>query len=231
MDKSYLVESSRNKEIIGGDEAIIILPDIYCQTDYSKHTLEKFAETFERPAFMLDYFYLITNEVNDISQDDEGKAIKLMTSFNANKFVEFFGKVLIEIKQSYPIIKHFIVIGFCFGGRLAYIAGANSEVKKIISFYGAGANTANYVNNKTPIEYLANKRKDNGLKVISFFGTKDESIHETDKTEIKEKLNQANISYTSYEYDAPHAYFQEGRKNYNAVASRSSWEILDQTLN
>ena len=217
--------------MMSDDEAIIMLPDIYCQTDYSKHTLEKFAESFGRPAFMLDYFYLINKEANNISQDDGEKARRLMTNFNANDFIEFFRNILTEIKQSYPNIKNFIVIGFCFGGRLAYIAGAEQSVSKVVSFYGGGANTANYVSNKTPIEYLADKRKDSDLKIISFFGTKDESIPETDRTEIKQALTKANINYTSYEYEAPHAYFQEGRKNYDLVASRVSWEVLSQVLN
>jgi hypothetical protein len=62
MKKPYIFESSKNNEF-GGDEAIIVLPDIYCQTDYSKRTGEEFASAFKKPVFMLDYFSLYTTKL------------------------------------------------------------------------------------------------------------------------------------------------------------------------
>ncbi|MEK6808996.1 MAG: beta-propeller domain-containing protein, partial [Nanoarchaeota archaeon] len=49
-------------------------------------------------------------------------------------FVSFFEKTLNEIQGSYPSITTFAVVGFCFGGRLAYIAGGSDFVTKVISF-------------------------------------------------------------------------------------------------
>jgi len=225
----YLYESSKNKEL-AEDEAIVVLPDIYCQTDYSKRTVEEFTDVFKRQVFMLDYFYLSTGQANVLAETDREQAQSLMKEFDANKFVPFFKKVLEEIKEVYPAIKKFVVIGFCFGGRLAYIAGGEKEVSKIIPFYGGGALTPGYVEGKTSIDYLISKRKSDNLRVASFFGLNDQSIPESDRQEVKDKLTQAGIEYSGHEYNAGHAYFQEGRLNYNPEAHEASWSVLHQIL-
>ena len=230
MNQPYIFESNKNSEL-GGSDAVIMLPDIYGQTDYSKRSVEEFADAFKKPVFMLDYFYLITNKVNNFTEVDREKAHSLMQNFKGDDFVTFFKKVLGEIKEVYPAITQFIVIGFCFGGRLAYIAGGEDRVCKVVSFYGGGPHTPNYIEDKTPIEYIISKRREGGLQVVSFFGTQDKSIPESDRQKIKEEFEKRNIVYESYEYNAGHAYFQEGRPNYNAPASQASLEVLQKVLN
>ena len=229
MKQPYIFESIKNKEL-NANEAIIMFPDIYGQTDYSKRTAEEFVEAFNKPVFMFDYFYMVTGKVSNFGENNRDEVHNLMDTFMADRFVVFFRESLTEIKKTNPLIKQFIIIGFCFGGRLAYIAGGDPEITKVFSFYGSGANTLGYVLAKTPIEYLISKRKESDLKVFSFFGARDQSIPEIDRLKIKEELTKAKISYESHEYDAGHAYFQEGRPNYDPIASDASWEVLRQCL-
>ena len=225
MNQAYIYESSKNSDF-SGPEALIILPDIYCQTDYSKKTTEEFSVVFKKPAFLLDYFYIYTQEENRFSENDQGKVHDLMQNFKGEDFVVFFKKTLAEIKQSYPNITSFSVIGFCFGGRLSYMAGAEDNVFKIFSFYGPGANTPNYVGGQSPLEYLTLKKGGSNLQVVSFFGLNDPTIPEEDRMKIREIMKDAGIDYVPHEYEAGHAYFQEGRKNYNERASLASWNVL-----
>ena len=48
---------------------------------------------------------------------------------------------------------------------------------------------------------------------------------------VKELFAKAGADFHSYEYEAGHAYFQEGRKNFNEVASKASWGMLKQIFN
>src|SRR5581483_3673186 len=157
MNTEYIYEPNKNKEL-GGSEAIIMLPDIYMQTEYSKQTAEKFAEAFKRRVFMLDYFFISTHQKNTFSENDREQIMPLFQNFKGDDFKDFFKKVLGEIKSASPTLKNFAVIGFCFGGRLAYIAGREPEISIVISFYGGGANTPNYVDGKSPSEYLADRK-------------------------------------------------------------------------
>lgn len=227
MNQPYIYESNKNQEVTNSTEAIVVLPDIYCQTDYAKNTINEFAEEFGKPVFMLDYFYIGTNHANCFGEQDRDQVHQLMESLIGDQFVEFFQKAITEIQQAYPSITQIIVIGFCFGGRLAYIAGGEVEVVTVVSFYGAGAHAPNYVAGQTPIQYLVSKRADDsGFKVISFYGSQDDSIPLIDREQTKVELGAANISYQGHEYDAGHAYFQEGRPNFNKAANSLSWEVL-----
>jgi carboxymethylenebutenolidase len=230
MNKEYIYESNKNRELKGG-EAIIVLPDIYGQTEYGKGTVEQSAEVFQKRVFLIDYFYPLTKTVTSFSQDEGEKAKELMGKLNGEEFIKFLEKVMEEITESYPEIKKFIVIGFCFGGRLAYIAGGDERVSRIFSFYGAGPYTPNYVFDKTPIEYLTSKRSGSNLCTDSFFGIYDESISDSDRHKIREDVTKAGLVYEAHKYHAGHAYFQEGRKMYDKDASEASWEVLKKRLN
>jgi carboxymethylenebutenolidase len=224
MNKPYIYEAENGKET-KTDEAIILIPDIYGQTDYSKRTAEEFAQSFGRPVFLLDYFYISTGEANIWDENDREKVHAVMQNFDPEKFTAFLEEVISEIKEEYPSIKNFSVIGFCFGGRLAYIAGGSESISKVISFYGGGANTENYLFGQSPVEYLISKKGQN-IKVTSFFGANDPSISGEDRETVKKKFKEAGVEYDHHEYSAGHAYFQEGRKNYDAEASLASWEVL-----
>lgn len=211
-------------------QAIIMLPDIWSQTDYSAETAKQFAQKFDMPVYELDYFYQLTGKANSFNpQTDQAIAPQLMNKMNGEDFINIFNKALDEIKANQPKLESITVIGFCFGGRLAYLSGLSSEVKKIVSFYGAGAHTANYYEGKTPIEALCEvRRNDEGLKVLSFYGSQDGSITQTDRELTAQSFKSAGINYSEKVYDAGHAYFQPGRAEmYNEEAANASWKDLD----
>lgn len=212
------------------NQIIIMLPDIWSQTDYSDETAKKFAQKFGMPVYMLDYFYQLTGKANNFSQQtDQVTASELMNKMTGEDFINIFNKALDEIKANQPKLESITVVGFCFGGRLAYLSGLSSEVKKIVSFYGAGAHTANYYEGKTPIEALCEVRKnDESLKVLSFYGSQDGSIPQADRELTTQSFKNAGINYAEKVYDAGHAYFQSGRAEmYNEEAANASWNDLD----
>lgn len=208
---------------------IIMLPDIWGQTAYANDTATQFAARLGLPVYMLDYFYQLTGQVNNFNpQTDQVIATGLMAKMTGQDFVNIFTKAVEEISSSQPQLKSIIVIGFCFGGRLAYLSGLNSTVKKVVSFYGAGGNTPGYYQDKTPIEALCEARKeDESLDVLSFYGNKDGSIPEADRQLTSQAFKNAKINYTEKIYDAGHAYFQPGRDSYDEPSAVASWQDLD----
>jgi dienelactone hydrolase len=207
-----------------------MLPDIWIQTAYSDETAQQFAQKFGMPVYMLDYFYQLTGKANSFNpQTDQAIAPQLMNKMNGEDFINIFNKALVEIKANHSKLESITVIGFCFGGRLAYLSGLSSEVKKIVSFYGAGAHTANYYEGKTPVEALCEVRKsDESLKVLSFYGSQDGSIPQADRELTTQSFKNAGINYAEKVYDAGHAYFQSGRADmYNEEAANASWNDLD----
>jgi carboxymethylenebutenolidase len=224
-DYLKIISSNQNSP-----QALVVLPDIWSQTSYSIDTATQFANRFGLPVYLLDYFYELTGRSNNFNpQADRTLATDLMARMTGEDFVDIFNKALADIKTAQPRLEAMAVVGFCFGGRLAYLSGLSSEVKKIISFYGAGANNSNYYEGKTPIEALCEIRHaDESFKVLSFYGSKDGSIPEADRELTAQSFKNAGISYTEKVYNAGHAYFQPGRADmYNETAANASWNDLD----
>jgi carboxymethylenebutenolidase len=212
--------------------AIVMLPDIWGQTAYANDTAAQFAARLSSPVYVLDYFYQLTGQVNNFDpQADQAIATGLMAKMTGQDFLNIFTKAVEEISSSQPQLKSIIVIGFCFGGRLAYLSGLNSKVKKIVSFYGAGGHTPSYYQDKTPIEVLCEARKeDESLDVLSFYGNKDGSIPEADRQLTSQSFKNARINYTEKIYDAGHAYFQPARDSYDELSAVASWQDLQKFI-
>ena len=213
-------------------KAIVVLPDIWGQTNYAVASCQEFSNQFNQPCYLLDYFYQLTNQANNFSPDkDQAVAVGLMQELKGEDFVLIFEQALELIKKAQPKISELSVVGFCFGGRLAYLSGLSSSVKKIISFYGAGAHSANYYQDRTPVGALCDVRAgDASLQVLSFYGTADASIPAADITKTAEQFKHARISYSAKQYFAGHAYFQPGRDSYDLKAATSSWQDLAKLL-
>ena len=214
------------------DKAIIMLPDIWGQTDYATTTAQDLSQRYDQPCYVLDYFYQLTKKANNFDpQTDQAEAVGLMAKLTGEDFVAIFQSALEEIQKAQPQIVELTVLGFCFGGRLAYLAGLSKIVTKLVSFYGAGAHTADFYQGHTPIEALAMARGgDTSLKVLSFYGSQDASIPEPDRAKTALELRNAPITYTAKQYPAGHAYFQQGRDSYVQAAAEKSWHDLDTFL-
>ncbi len=210
-------------------DAIVILPDIWGVTTYSLDTMASMAKKYARPCYLLDYFYQLTGVPSKFEPDVDGdKATSLMDKLTGEDFIKIFSSTLIAIKQSQPSLEGVTVVGFCFGGRLAYLTGLSNQVNKIVSFYGAGAHRANYYQGKTAIGALCQARaNDTSLAVLSFYGTQDPSIPESDRNLTQKLLFAADIAYQQSLHNAGHAYFQPGRPSYDSGSAQESWAILD----
>lgn len=225
MLNDFIYKSNQSKK---SNTTVIVLPEIFGLTDFICKTTDDFAKQFGVSAYGLDFFYQLNNTPNKFDYDTEmQKGIELMQQMRGEDFVEIFSTALGEISQDGASIENIIVCGFCFGGRLAYVAGSDPKVSKVISYYGAGAHTPDFINGRTPIENLAQaKTGDSSFSVLSFYGQKDDSIPDVDRVKTSELLKQANINYEAVVYpQAGHGFFNSERATmYNQPAANDSWQ-------
>ena len=212
----------------------MVLPEIFGVTDFIKRTVDRFAEELKLPAFALDHFYAVTGktEVFDYATDVD-KGAEIMNRMRGEDFVGLFTKALDEIQAENPSITEFIVVGFCFGGRLAYLSGLDKRVVKIVSFYGGQAHKDDYYEQMTPVGALAHARGgDNKLQVLGLYGGQDASIPAEDRAKTQELLGQTGINYTEQVFErAGHAFFNDARPAmYNAEAAQASWQRIQAFL-
>ena len=228
MNKPYLYTNTAHYTQ-ESTKAVIVLPEIFGITDFIKGVTDRFAEEFSLPAFALDHFYPVTGKQEVIPYTEMQRGSELKDQLQASDFVKLFSTALDEIQQEIPEIMEFIVVGFCFGGRLAYLAGMDERVSKVVSFYGGQPHLPNYFESKSPIEALIDARGGSRLNVLAFYGGQDESIPADDRTKTKELLELAEIDYTEKVYEqAGHAYFNDSRaERYSAEAAKESWNVIN----
>ena len=111
------------------------------------------------------------------------------------------------------------IVGFCYGGRVAYLAGTrNPNLKAIVPFYG-GRIVAD--DPSAPIHASANIQ----APMLLFFGEQDQSIPMAQVEQIRQTLTQLNKQFELVTYpQAGHGFMCDDRPaSYNEEAARDAW--------
>jgi carboxymethylenebutenolidase len=105
------------------------------------------------------------------------------------------------------------VVGFCMGGGLAIKVACQTDVAAAaVCFYGR---------NPDPIEQV----KDLSCPLLGIYGEADKGIPPSEVERLQKALDAAGKKdYDLHIYpDAPHAFFNDGRKSYREDAARDAW--------
>lgn len=219
-----------SKNPASSTRAVIVLPEIFGMNGFIRSITDRFASELSLKAFALDHFYPISGQSKQYDYNSYDEPLKLMQQVTGDKFVEQFTTALDTISKANQEVKDFIVCGFCFGGRLTFLAGSDKRVKRLVSFYGAGADQANFYQDKTVVEALCQARSsDKSLEILALFGNADESIPEAARSKTMQLIEAAGISYEEKVYSAGHAFMNFERDNlHNKEAAAKAWaDVMD----
>jgi carboxymethylenebutenolidase len=220
---TYLYE---NIKYSASEKSIIVLPEIFGLTKGIRDITDRLAEEFKCLTFAVDYYFGLTGKPTKLDVSHVAEAIQLKEKMNGQVFMNVFDSTLDYIINQFPHTTQIIVIGFCFGGRLAWMSGANPNVSKIISFYGAEVDKPFHLG-KTVLEYLIKVRaQDPTLKTLALFGKDDQSIPKTDRQSIQDQLHMAGIDHRQKEYQAGHSFFNPDRSSFNQSAAEQAMNDL-----
>ena len=111
-------------------------------------------------------------------------------------------------------------IGFCMGGRAAYVANAAVPLRCAVSFYGGGI---------VP-DLLPLAEKQSG-PILMFWGGRDANIPPAQYRAVADALDAAEKPHEQVVFsDAGHGFFCDRRKSYHAEAASQSWALLKEFL-
>ena len=117
------------------------------------------------------------------------------------------------------------VIGFCMGGRLAFLANAvhGARLAASVSFYGGGIAPAVPRGKRKP---LLDRIDDLSAPQLLIYGAQDASIASDEHARVAKALSDANKRYTlAVLPDAPHAFATSDRDSYHPAAAEAAWRI------
>lgn len=117
------------------------------------------------------------------------------------------------------------IIGFCMGGRLAFLANAahGTRLAASVSFYGGEIAPAVPRGRRKP---LLDRVSELSAPQLLIYGARDASIASDEHARIAQALSDANKRYTlAVLPDAPHAFATVDRDSYYAPAAEAAWRI------
>ena len=123
------------------------------------------------------------------------------------------------------------VIGFCMGGRLAYLfAAADADVRASVVFYG-GNILVPWGDGPTPLSRTGEIE----CPLLGLFGDEDQNPSPDDVTKIAAELARLGKRHEFHSYPgAGHAFLNDSRPSYRAEAAADAWkrctEFLTQNL-
>ncbi len=116
-------------------------------------------------------------------------------------------------------------VGFCMGGRAAYVANSILPLKWAISFYGAGIGPS-------PMgPGLLDRVPKLSAPMLFLWGGKDQHILPEQTQAVNQALRKAGKSFVNVEFsEADHGFFCDARANYHAKSAPQAWALVQSFL-
>jgi carboxymethylenebutenolidase len=107
-------------------------------------------------------------------------------------------------------------VGYCMGGRAAYLANAAVPLAASVSYYGGGI-----------AEGLLGRAPDLHGPQLFFWGGRDKRITPDHHRAITDALRAAGKTFVNIEFsDAEHGFFNDRRAPHHPAAARESWALV-----
>ncbi|HEX5097810.1 MAG TPA: dienelactone hydrolase family protein [Acidimicrobiia bacterium] len=119
------------------------------------------------------------------------------------------------------------VIGYCSGGRQAYVVACSLDIDAAVDCYGGRVvATPDDLTPARPISPV-DRTPDLRCPLLGLFGAEDSNPSPEQVTQIEAALRAHGKTYEFYTFEnAGHAFFAVDRPNYRVDAAREGWKII-----
>jgi carboxymethylenebutenolidase len=199
---------------------IVILPDVRGLHPYYEELALRFAEA-GIDALAIDYFGRTAGL--DTSRDDRFEYRAHVDQTTWAGLANDVRAGVAEVRSDATRVTTLFIVGFCFGGRLAYDAATlGLDATGTIGFYGRtlGEHPSGM---PVPVDVAASMRGD----ILGLFGGADQAIPPEAVAAFDTALRDAGVAHRLVTYDgAPHSFFDRKAADF-ADASTAAWaEVL-----
>jgi carboxymethylenebutenolidase len=116
-------------------------------------------------------------------------------------------------------------IGYCMGGRVAYLANSILPLRAAISYYGGGIAEAKLPGDNV-IPGVLDRAKDLHGPMLFFWGGLDTHIPAESRRAVADALTGADKKFAEVVFSyADHAFFCDERPSFNPEAAEESWVL------
>jgi len=200
--------------------AIVICPDVRGLHPYYRELAMRFAEAGV-DAVAYDYFGRTADT------DDRGESFEYMSHVQQATWpgLRADAAAAAAYLRAQHGVRVMFIVGFCFGGRLAFVLGSAPELGSsgTIGFYGSPTGPG-----RAGVPAPVDVASQTACPVLGLFGGADQGIPPDSIAAYDDALSAAGVEHYLVTYpDAPHSFFDRKQADY-ADASAAAWgEVLD----
>lgn len=203
--------------------AILVLQEVFGVNTHIRDVTERVARLgyvalapslFHRTAPGFEVGYSDTDLALGRYHKDQTQAAQLLGDLQA---ALAYLKTLPQVRPA-----GFGVMGFCFGGHVAYLAATLPDVIATASFYGAGISTFTPGGGPPTLTRTAAIHG----RIWLFFGTQDPLIPQEHVTQIEAELQRCQADYRLFTYDAGHGFLCDQRDSYRPAVAAEAWQAV-----
>jgi len=149
-------------------------------------------------------------QLDDKNEVDYAKAMKLYQGFDVDKGIDDLKATLAYIRKDKECTGKAATMGYCLGGKLAFLMAARSDADCNISYYGGG------------IDKLLGEAKKIKKPLLMHIGENDRSIPLEAQRDILDEMNHMkNVEIHVYP-GVDHAFARMGGQNYDKEAAHQA---------
>jgi len=199
--------------------AIIVLMEAFGLNNWCKSICDRLAQS-GFAAIAPDFYRGTTYAYTDIAG-----AIGKLKSLNDDDIMVDVGKSLDFLAGKSEVNANGIgVVGFCMGGRYAFLTNAvyPTQIKAAISFYGGGidATAGNPLGQKSLLDRVPAMQS----PIMLMYGSEDQLIAAAEHGRVATALSKAKKRYILNLFPkAGHGFMSDRRENYSPEAAAEAW--------
>jgi carboxymethylenebutenolidase len=201
----------------GGDPGVVIIPDVRGLHPFYIALAERFAEA-GHSAIAFDFYGRTAGPGPRDAAFEYGPHREQVKLDQAFLDVAAASRALRERAGAERVV----TVGFCFGGSLSFLAGANPELDLtgVVGFYG-GLDPARF-DGRGVMARAGDIRR----PVLGLFGGADQSIPQEQVDQFGSALDEAGVEHQIHVYPgAPHSFFDRKQEEF-ADASADAWRRI-----
>lgn len=215
--KGYYVKPTQGR---GPFPAVIVIMEAFGLNDQIKSVCNLYAK-YGYAAIAPDVYY-----GDSYPYDKINDAVAKLKTLKDDTVVKEFGQTLDYLGKQFNVRKNAIgTVGFCMGGRYAFLMSAahGDRIKASVAFYGGGiASTPDPMGRAS----LLNRVPEIKGPIMLIYSAEDEYINAEEHARITQALSTARKRYNlSVIPKTQHGFMNDQRSGYNADAAMEAWDM------
>jgi carboxymethylenebutenolidase len=203
--------------------AIIVVQEAFGVNQHIQKVCDKFAQAGYVAVAPAMFHRLAANPKLGYGENDVPARTKFMGALKDDEIITDLKYTVDYLQNMYPRTQgqKIGIVGFCVGGRIAYLAAATVPgISAAVCYYPGRALVPFGEGNKAPIELTSQIK----IPVMGNFGGQDQNPSPADVAKIEAELKKARVTYDFKSYpQAGHGFNCDERTSYNKAAADDAW--------